>query len=178
MRSHRASARPKSETTRFPLNRKHSASLARASTCLLPCASRCSTLSARLRRGRVVIALRRRSLGARSGARQCAAREKGSTGARSRRAATSRVAAKRHCGGPQVALGWAGDVPKVFPGCGRSQVGGAALVALCGTRGGDLRSPTFPRLAPPWAPSPRRSVRLGPIFERFLEAKVSIRLRI
>ena len=41
------------------------------------------------------------------------------------------------------------------------------MVALCGARGGDLRSATFPRLAPPRPQVPE--VRLGPIFERFLE---------
>ena len=47
-------------------------------------------------------------------------------------------------------------------------------MALCGARGGDLRSATFPRRAPPGSQVPE--VRLGPIFERFLETKVSIRL--
>ena len=41
------------------------------------------------------------------------------------------------------------------------------MVALCGARGGDLRSATFPRLAPPRLQVPE--VWLGPNFERFLE---------
>ena len=92
---------------------------------------------------------------------QCAARERVDWG---------QVPTRRHAwlpsdiGGPQVALGRAGDGPKVFPWWE------AALVALCGARGGDLRSPTFPRLAPPrlWLGlAPRSSA--GPNFERFLE---------
>ena len=40
-------------------------------------------------------------------------------------------------------------------------------MALCGARGGDFRSATFPRLAPPGPQVPE--VRLGPNFARFLE---------
>lgn len=92
---------------------------------------------------------------------QCAARERVDWG---------QVPTRRHAwlpsdiGGPQVALGRAGDGPKVFPWWE------AALVALCGARGRDLRSATFPRLAPPrlWLGlAPRSSA--GPNFERFLE---------
>ena len=91
--------------------------------------------------GRVVnvIALRRRSLGARSGAVRRA--RKGSTAgraeARSRGAATCGCQATlvaRPSGRSKVALGRAGDGPKVFPWWE------AALVALCGTAAPGERS--------------------------------------
>ena len=103
-----------------------------------------------------MIALRWRSLGARSGAVRRARRGRLGPGPEA-----LNVWLPSDIGGPQVALGRAGDGPKVFPGWE------AALVALCGARGGDLRSATFPRLAPPRPQVPE--VRLGPIFESFLE---------
>ena len=87
-----------------------------------------------------MIALRWRSLGARSGAVRRARKGRLGPGPEALNAWLP-----SDIGGPQVALGRAGDGPKVFPGWE------AALVALCGARGGDLRSPTFPRLAPPSA---------------------------
>ena len=103
-----------------------------------------------------MIALRWRSLGARSGAVRRARRGRLGPGPEA-----LNVWLPSDIGGPQVALGRAGDGPKVFPGWE------AALVALCGARGGDLRSATFPRLAPPRPQVPE--VWLGPNFERFLE---------
>ena len=103
-----------------------------------------------------MIALRWRSLGARSGAVRRARKGRLGPGPEA-----LHVWLPSDIGGPQVALGRAGDGPKVFPWWE------AALVALCGARGGDLRSPTFPRRAPPGSQVPE--VRLGPIFERFLE---------
>ena len=89
---------------------------------------------------------------------QCAARETVDWG---------HVPRRRHAwlpsdiGGLRSALGRAGDGPKAFPSWE------AALVALCGARGGDFRFATFPRLAPPGPQVPE--VRLGPNFARFLE---------
>ena len=63
--------------------------------------------------------------------------------------------------GPQVALGRAGDGPRAFPGWE------AASVALCGARGGDLRLPTFPRLAPPALGQKSQKFGLGRILKDF-----------
>ena len=106
-----------------------------------------------------MIALRWRSLGARSGAVRRARKGRLGPGPEALNAWLP-----SDIGGPQVALGRAGGGPKVVPWWE------AALVALCGARGRDLRSPTFPRLAPPrlWLGlAPRSSA--GPNFERFLE---------
>ena len=91
--------------------------------------------------GRAVIALRRRSLGVRSGAVRRARKGRLGPGPE----APPRLAAKRHWwpSAGRSPLERAGDGPKVFLWWE------AALVALCGARGGDLRSATFPRLAPP-----------------------------
>ena len=84
-----------------------------------------------------MIALRWRSLGARSGAVRRARKGRLGPGPEA-----LNVWLPSDIGGPQVALGRAGDGPKVFPGWE------AALVALCGARGGDLRSRLFRALPP------------------------------
>jgi hypothetical protein len=82
------------------------------------------------------------------------ARIKGSSG---RQVVSAAALAAKAIGGPQVALGRAGDGPRAFP----SWVGGglgAASVALCGARGDDLRAADFSAPTPlRWAASPRSS---------------------
>jgi hypothetical protein len=76
------------------------------------------------------------------------ARIKGSSG---RQVVSAAALAAKAIGGPQVALGRAGDGPRAFPGWE------SASVALCGARGGDLRAGDFSAPTPPWAASPRSS---------------------